>query len=114
MTDITTKITLGGREYPIAPLTLGQMCMVAPAFGRIGITSPEGMRAQVTIIHAAMAGADPSLPVDTVDNLTGVTFEELQVAVDAIGAMIGLGRRKASAPGESAAPAAKTEPDSNI
>ena len=30
-------ITLGGREFPVAPLTLGQLRQAGPAFTRIGI-----------------------------------------------------------------------------
>ncbi len=43
MSDDKT-ITLGGRDFPIAPLTLGQMRQAGPAFMRIGIESPEGIR----------------------------------------------------------------------
>lgn len=34
-------VTLGGREFPVAPLTLGQMKQAGPAFTRIGIDTPH-------------------------------------------------------------------------
>jgi hypothetical protein len=53
MSDAQT-ITLGGQEFPVAPLTLGQLKQAGPAFTRIGIDTPEGMSAQTTIIYLAM------------------------------------------------------------
>ena len=44
-------ITLGGREFPVAPLTLGQMRRAGPAFVRIGFDTPEAMGAQVVELH---------------------------------------------------------------
>ena len=104
----TTAITLGGRAFPVAPITLGRMRTVAPAFTRIGIDTPDGMAAQITVIHAAVSAADPSVKLEDLDALTGVTFEELKAAVETISVMIGLGK-KAPAPGEAAAPRAAPE-----
>ena len=56
-----SMITLGGREFPVAPLTLGQMRRAGPAFVRIGFDTPEAMGAQVTLLLLAMQSADPSI-----------------------------------------------------
>jgi hypothetical protein len=109
-------ITLGGREFPIAPLTLGQMRTVGPAFTRIGIDTPDGMAAQITVIAAAIKSGDPTIETATaalalVDGIVGVTFGELKAAVEAIGEMMGLARKVAPT-GEAAAPAAAPEPQS--
>jgi hypothetical protein len=95
-------ITLGGAEFPIAPLTLGAMRNVGPAFTRIGIDSPAGMDAQISVITAAMAAADPGVKRETVDAIVGVTFDELKVAIETIGRMMGLGLKDPAA-GEAAA-----------
>lgn len=71
-------ITLGGREFPVAPLTLGQLRQAGPAFTRIGIDTPEGMGAQTTVIYLAMHAADPKVTAADVDGIVGVTFPELK------------------------------------
>jgi cystathionine beta-lyase/cystathionine gamma-synthase len=107
-------ITLGGREFPIAPLTLGQMRTVGPAFTRIGVDTPEGMAAQYTVIAAAMKNGDLAIESAAaamllVDSIVGVTFGELRAAIETIGEMIGV-KTKVVVPGEAAAPAAAPEP----
>jgi hypothetical protein len=84
------KITLGGKEYSIAPLSLGQMRKVGPCFTRIGIDTPEGMDAQLTIIYHGMLAADTSVTPAQIDAIKGVTFEEIRTAVEKIGTMCGL------------------------
>jgi hypothetical protein len=101
-------IILGGKSYPIAPLTLGAMRRVAPAFTRIGIDTPDGMAAQISVMQAAMAAADATVTLETVDGIPGVTFAEMKAAMDAIGAMMGLGQKDAPT-GEAEAPAAAPE-----
>ena len=88
-----TTITLGGREFPVAPLTLGQMRQAGPAFTRIGIDTPEGMGAQTTIIYLAMNSADPKITAADVDNIKGVTFPELKVAVEIVARLMGVEMR---------------------
>ena len=73
MSDDKT-ITLGGQDFPIAPLTLGQMRQAGPAFTRIGIETPEGMGAQTTLLYLAMHAADPKVMAADVDAIIGVTF----------------------------------------
>ena len=93
------KITLGGHEFPIAPLTLGQMRQAGPAFTRIGIDTPEGMGAQTTIIYLAMHAADPKVTAADVDAIVGVTFPELKTAVEKVAKLMGVEMR-AIEPGE--------------
>jgi hypothetical protein len=92
-------IILGGREYPVAPLTLGQMRQAGPAFTRIGIDTPEGMGAQTTIIYLAMHSADPKVTAAEVDAIKGVTFPELKQAVEIVAKLMGVEMRSIE-PGE--------------
>lgn len=105
------SITLGGREFPIAPLTLGQMRQAGPAFTRIGIDTPEGMGAQTTLIYLAMHAASPKITSADIDAITGVTFTELKTAVEKIATLMGVEMR-AIEPGEapSALPTKQTMP----
>jgi hypothetical protein len=92
-------ITLGGREFPVAPLTLGQLRQAGPAFTRIGIDTPEGMGAQSTIIYLAMHAANPKVTPAEVDGIVGVTFPELKQAVEVVARLMGVEMR-AIEPGE--------------
>ena len=92
-------ITLGGREFPVAPLTLGQLRQAGPAFTRIGIDTPEGMGAQTTVIYLAMHAADPKVTAADVDSIVGVTFPELKKAVEVVARLMGV-EMKEITPGE--------------
>lgn len=83
-------ITLGGRGFPVAPLTLGQMRRAGPAFIRIGFDTPEAMGAQVTLLLLAMQAADPTVTPDAVDNIVGITIPELRAALKVVLALIGV------------------------
>ena len=98
MSDAQT-ITLGGQEFPVAPLTLGQLKQAGPAFTRIGIDTPEGMGAQTTIIYLAMHAADPKVTSADVDAIVGVTFPELKAAVERVAKLMGV-EMKEIIPGE--------------
>ena len=98
MSDAQT-ITLGGQEFPVAPLTLGQLKQAGPAFTRIGIDTPEGMAAQTTIIYLAMHAADPKITSADVDAIVGVTFPELKAAVEKVAKLMGVEMRSLE-PGE--------------
>ncbi len=100
-------ITLGGREFPVAPLTLGQLRQAGPAFTRIGIDTPEGMGAQTTVIYLAMHAADPKVTAADVDSIVGVTFPELKKAIEVVAKLMGV-EMKEVVPGEAqpVAPAA--------
>jgi hypothetical protein len=93
------QITLGGQQFPVAPLTLGQLRQAGPAFTRIGIDTPEGMGAQTTIIYLAMHAANPKVTAADVDSIIGVTFPELKQAVEVVAKLMGVEMR-AIEPGE--------------
>ncbi|MDE1901296.1 MAG: hypothetical protein KGI37_06615 [Alphaproteobacteria bacterium] len=103
-------VMLGGREFPVAPLTLGQMKQAGPAFTRIGIDTPEGVGAQTTLLYLAMHQADPKVTAADVDAIVGVTFPELKTAVEKVAKLMGVEMR-AIEPGEAqpALPAAASE-----
>ena len=92
-------ITLGGQDFPIAPLTLGQMRQAGPAFTRIGIDSVDGMGAQTNILYLAMHAANPAVTAADVDAIIGVTFPELKAAVEKVARLMGVEMRKIE-PGE--------------
>lgn len=94
-----STITLGGQPYPVAPLTLGDMRRVGPAFGRIGVDTAEGVDAQVTLITLAMRAADPAVTPDTVAAIRGVTFNEMRAAMQTVAALTGVELQE-KAPGE--------------
>jgi len=79
MSDKLT-VTLAGKEYPIAPLTIGQMKRSVPAFQRSTLDTVDGVSAMTTMIHLAMCAADPEITPDFIDNLKGVTVAELTAA----------------------------------
>ncbi len=86
----TVTITLGGQEFPIAPLTLGQLKQAGPAFTRIGIDTTEGMGAQTTILYLAMHAANAAVTAADVDAIIGVTFPELKAAVEKVAKLMGV------------------------
>ena len=92
MSDDKT-ITLGGRDFPIAPLTLGQMRQAGPAFIRIGIDTPEGVGAQTTLLYLAMHNADPKVTPADIDAIIGVSFPELKTAVEKVAKLMGVEMR---------------------
>ena len=98
MSDDRT-IILGGQNFSIAPLTLGQMRQAGPAFTHIGIDSSEGMGAQATILYLAMHAANSAITAADVDAIVGVTFPELKAAVEKVAKLMGVEMR-AIEPGE--------------
>src|ERR1700685_1488982 len=92
-------ITLGGQEFPVAPLTLGQMRQAGPAFTRIGIDTPEGVGAQTPLLYLAMHNGDPKVTPADVEAILGVTFPELKTAVEKVAKLMGVGMKDIE-PGE--------------
>ncbi len=101
-------ITLGGKDYPIARLTLGQLRTVAPASTRTGIDSPEGMAALLTLIHAGMKTAGCTLSFAELDALEGVLIPELSLACAKMMAL--LTRRDPPPPESEDAPSGEAQP----
>ena len=99
---MSESITLGGRDYPIAPLKFRDLKRVLPLFLTLGIDSEDKVDAQGDIIAAAIAAADASFSRAAFDDLSP-TVPELQSAVSRIATLSGL-KPKAVDAGE--APAA--------
>jgi len=99
---MTDTITLGGRDYPVAPLKFRDLKRILPLFLALGIDSEAKLEAQGDIIAAAIATADPNFTRTAFDDLSP-TIPELQNAISTVAVLSGLERRS-PLPGE--APAA--------
>jgi hypothetical protein len=99
---MTDTITLGGRDYPVAPLKFRDLKRILPLFLELGIDSEAKLEAQGDIIAAAITTADPNFTRAAFDDLSP-TIAELQNAVATVAVLSGLERRSPP-PGE--APAA--------
>ena len=96
------SITLGGRDYPVAPLKFRDLKRILPLFLELGIDSEAKLEAQGDIIAAAIATADPNFTRAAFDDLSP-TIAELQNAVSTVAVLSGLERRS---PPSGEAPAA--------
>ena len=85
-------ITLGGRDYPVAPLKFRDLKRILPLFLDLGIDSEAKLEAQGDIIAAAIATADPNFTRAAFDDLSP-TIPELQSAVSTVAVLSGLERR---------------------
>ena len=85
-------ITLGGRDYPVAPLKFRDLKRILPLFLELGIDSEAKLEAQGDIIAAAIATADPNFTRAAFDDLSP-TIPELQSAVSTVAVLSGLERR---------------------
>jgi len=95
----TTTITLGGRDYAIRPLTLGQLRVVLPAFARAAtLGAADGVDAAIDILAAALARDHRDLTREALLEVEA-TPHELAAAVVRIAALSGL-VPKEGAPGE--------------
>lgn len=113
-TSPAESITLGGRDYPIRPLTIGQLRRILPRFVRVGQltavaengaayfpsaeAAEEAYEISVHII-AAVLKRDHGLDPDAVDSIEA-TQVEIDAAIGAIARLSGL--KPASAPGAAA------------
>lgn len=97
---MSETVTLGGRDYPVAPLRFKDLKRILPLFLSLGIDSEERIDAQGEIIAAAIRTVDPAFTRAAFDELTP-TVRELQAAVTRIAALSGLEpRAEAPSPGE--------------
>jgi hypothetical protein len=100
MVTTDTTITLGGREFAIHPLRLGELRPVLDALDAVaGQTGGALVDAAVRIVHAGLAASHPELRIDDLLGLEA-TLDELNAAVAAILRRAGLVPREL-APGES-------------
>jgi hypothetical protein len=98
---MSETITLGGRDYPVAPLKFRDLKRIVPLFLELGIDSEAKLDAQGEIVTAAIQTADPGFTRAAFDDLA-VSVPELQVAISAIAVLSGLERRRIE-PGEAGA-----------
>ena len=95
-----TTITLGGRQYALRPLTLGQLRTVLPAFSRAaGLANEDAIDAAIDIVAASLSRDHPALSRETLLGIEA-TPAELIAAVDAIARLSGLVAEEGAAPGE--------------
>ncbi len=98
---MTETITLGGRDYPVAPLKFRDLKRIVPLFLELGIDSEAKLDAQGEIVTAAIQTADAGFTRAAFDDLSP-TVPELQAAITAIAILSGL-ERKRLLPGEAGA-----------
>lgn len=92
-------VTLGGREFPIEPLRLGQLRALLDALDDLsGKTGGAVVDAAARVIHAGLSRATPDLTLDGVLELEA-TMDEVTAAVAVILQVAGL-----SPPGEVGSP----------
>ena len=95
MADPVT-IALGGKNYAIRPLTLGQLRRVLPAFAKAGNLGQDGIDAAVEIVAAALVRDHAAVKADDIEATVG----ELSTAVAAIAKLSGLVSAEAPPAGE--------------
>jgi len=115
---MTQSITLGGRDFVVRPLKLGQLHHLLDALDEMtGKSGGALIEAAVKVVTAGLAPAQPGLTTDAVLDLEA-TLEELNAAVAAILRSAGLApmgetRPVASpeeSPGNSSAPSMAPSP----
>ncbi len=74
---MSETITLGGRDYPVAPLKFRDLKRILPLFLELGIDSEAKLEAQGDIVAAAIGTADPNFTRAAFDDLSP-TVPELQ------------------------------------
>jgi hypothetical protein len=95
-------ITLGGRDFRLKPLTLGQLRPLLDALDAASaVAAPPGnmIDTAVRILQAGLAGAHPNLTPDELLALEA-TVAEVNAAVAAVLRLAGLVPREESPPGE--------------
>jgi hypothetical protein len=93
-------ISLGGREFAIEPLKLGQLRGLLDALDDLsGKTGGAVIDAAARVIQAGLARSAPALTLDGVLELES-TMAEVTAAVTAILGAAGLSRQEGAPPGE--------------
>jgi hypothetical protein len=95
-----TTITLGGRDFAIEPLKLGQLRALLDALDDLsGKSGGAVVDAAARVIQAGLARAMPDLSLDAVLELEA-TMDEVTDAVTIILRAAGLSRQEGKTPGE--------------
>lgn len=81
------RIDLGGQEYIVPPLSLGQVRQFQQSLEELPrLTGTALLLAAVPVIHAAMTRNYPDLPISEVERLIDMrNFREVMPAVTGIG-----------------------------
>lgn len=102
-------ITLGGREFAVEPLRLGQLRGLLDALDDLsGKTGGAVIDAAARMIQAGLARSMPELTLDGVLELEA-TMDEVTAAVAAILSAAGLSRQEGTHLGEAAPVASRQE-----
>jgi len=98
----TVTITLGGRDFTVEPLKLGQLRTLLDALDDLsGKTGGTMIDAAARVIQAGLSRSMPDLTLDGVLELEA-TMDEVTGAVATILSAAGLRRPEGAAPGEAA------------
>lgn len=98
MTAVT--ISLGGRDFVIEPLKLGQLRALLDALDNLsGKTGGAVIDGAARVIHAGLARSMPELTIDAILELEA-TMDEVTAAVATILTAAGLSRQERVGPGE--------------
>jgi hypothetical protein len=104
-------ITLGGRDFAIEPLKLGQLRALLDALDDLsGKSGGAVVDAAARVIQAGLARAMPDLTLDAVLEFEA-TMDEVTQAVSVILGVAGLSRRGDQQPGETAPVASPNAPE---
>ena len=106
---MTETITLGGREFALRPLKLGQLREVVDALDRMsGKTGGALIAAAAEIVAAGLAPAHPEIDPPAVLDLEA-SLDELNAAVAAVLRTAGL-QPRGDMPGEAQSPDGRRKP----
>ena len=106
---MTETLILGGRQFTLRPLTLGQLRGVLDALDAMAGKSGGGLiEAAARLVAAGLAPSHPDLNADAVLDLEA-TVDDLNAAVAAILAAAGL-KPQETPPGEARAPDGRPRP----
>ena len=95
------KITLGGVQYPVAPVKFGVLKTILGPFLRTNLLTEDGIDALADMLTAALNAADPAFDRARFDDIA-TTYEELTAARSMIAPLIGV-RLGSSPSGEATA-----------
>jgi hypothetical protein len=101
-------ITIGGRDFPVPPLSIGQLKFVGPAMLRLKTMNLEALTEDNVsdlslIVYLAILRGTPTFPRAEFDNMPG-TIEQLLIAYPTIAQQCGMMRKEAD---QGEAPAGK-------
>ncbi len=88
-------VRLGGQDYRVLPLTLGQLRRILPAFSRAasalsaGDVNDAAMEALIDILHEALSRANPEMTRERLLSIEA-TLEELAAAQTVVAELSGL------------------------